>query len=208
MIAMLWCLKLKLIYDRQSASQPVLVPGSHLGPMTRFLLSLWRLRVSWYGAPSLTRGWVCNLLLASGPCLATLYLYGFSCHGNVSRHTCDVYLQNVLTVNGSDGSRHVGGAANVTRHKGNNSITRRDRLQRGERVWTDPSAIILGSELIICNTYRRHQKSLRKARKLGSKFSHLHGPSLKLKSVAWVRERTIPTERQPLAGEISGKFCG
>jgi hypothetical protein len=33
-------LKLKLIYDRQSVDQYVLVPGSHLGPMTRFLLSL------------------------------------------------------------------------------------------------------------------------------------------------------------------------
>jgi hypothetical protein len=56
-------LKLKLIYDRHSVGQSVLVPRFHLGPMTRFLLSLWRLRVSWYRAPSLTRGWVCNLLV-------------------------------------------------------------------------------------------------------------------------------------------------
>jgi hypothetical protein len=41
----------------------VLVPGSHLCPMTRLLLSLWRLQVSWYVAPSLTRGWFCNLLV-------------------------------------------------------------------------------------------------------------------------------------------------
>jgi hypothetical protein len=27
-------------------------------------------------------------------------------------------------------------------------------------------------------------------------------------SVAWVRERTIPTERPPLAGEVSVNFCG
>jgi hypothetical protein len=27
-------------------------------------------------------------------------------------------------------------------------------------------------------------------------------------SVAWVRERTIPTERQPLVGEVSANFCG
>jgi hypothetical protein len=26
--------------------------------------------------------------------------------------------------------------------------------------------------------------------------------------VAWVRERTIPTERPPLVGEISVMFCG
>jgi hypothetical protein len=34
-----------------------------LKPMTRFLFSVWRLRVSWCRAPSLTRGWVCNLLV-------------------------------------------------------------------------------------------------------------------------------------------------
>jgi hypothetical protein len=26
--------------------------------------------------------------------------------------------------------------------------------------------------------------------------------------VAWVRERTIPTERPPLVGEASANFCG
>jgi hypothetical protein len=31
--------------------------------MTRFFFSVWQLRVSWCGAPSLMRGWVCNLLL-------------------------------------------------------------------------------------------------------------------------------------------------
>jgi hypothetical protein len=29
-----------------------------------------------------------------------------------------------------------------------------------------------------------------------------------LNSVAWVRERNIPTERPPLAGEVSANFCG
>jgi hypothetical protein len=29
----------------------------------------------------------------------------------------------------------------------------------------------------------------------------------KLNSVAWVRERTIPTERPPLVGEVSANFC-
>jgi hypothetical protein len=43
--------------------QPVLVSGSHLDPMTRFLFSVWRLRVSWCGASSPTRGWVRNLLV-------------------------------------------------------------------------------------------------------------------------------------------------
>jgi hypothetical protein len=27
-------------------------------------------------------------------------------------------------------------------------------------------------------------------------------------SVAWVRERTIPTERPPLVGEVNANFCG
>jgi hypothetical protein len=56
-------LKLKLIYARRSVGQSVLVSGSHLEPMTRFLFSVWRLRVSWCVAPSLTRGWVYNLLV-------------------------------------------------------------------------------------------------------------------------------------------------
>jgi hypothetical protein len=55
--------KLKLIYDRRSVGQSLLVSGSHLEPITRFLFSVWRLRVSWSGAPSLTRGWVCNLVV-------------------------------------------------------------------------------------------------------------------------------------------------
>jgi hypothetical protein len=36
-------------------------------PMTRFVFSLCQLQDSCCGAPSLTRGWVCNFL-ASGPC--------------------------------------------------------------------------------------------------------------------------------------------
>jgi hypothetical protein len=56
-------LKLKLIYDRRSVGQYVLVSGSHLEPMTRFLFYVWQLRNSLCGAPSLTRGWVRNLLV-------------------------------------------------------------------------------------------------------------------------------------------------
>jgi hypothetical protein len=37
--------------------------GQSVEPMTRFLFSVWWLRVSWCGAPSLMRGWVCNLLV-------------------------------------------------------------------------------------------------------------------------------------------------
>jgi hypothetical protein len=31
---------------------------------------------------------------------------------------------------------------------------------------------------------------------------------MKKNSVTWVRERTIPTERPPLVGEVSANFCG
>jgi hypothetical protein len=32
--------------------------------------------------------------------------------------------------------------------------------------------------------------------------------NLKLNSVAWVRERIVPTERPPLVGKVSAYFCG
>jgi hypothetical protein len=53
--------ELKLIYDRQSVGQSVLVSGSHLQTTTRFSFPVLQLRVSWCGALSLTRGWVCNI---------------------------------------------------------------------------------------------------------------------------------------------------
>jgi hypothetical protein len=49
-------LKPKLCYDRQSVYQSVLVSGTHLGPITRFVLTVRQLLVCGYGAPSLTRG--------------------------------------------------------------------------------------------------------------------------------------------------------
>jgi hypothetical protein len=41
-------LKLKLSYNRWSVGQSVLLSGSPLEPMTRFLFSVWHLWVSWY----------------------------------------------------------------------------------------------------------------------------------------------------------------
>jgi hypothetical protein len=46
-------MKFMLNYDRQSVGQSVLVLGSHPKPMTRFLFSVWQLRVSCCGAPSM-----------------------------------------------------------------------------------------------------------------------------------------------------------
>jgi hypothetical protein len=44
--------------------------------MTRFLFSVWKLRVSLCGAPSVTRGWVCNLLVQLLPGLARAVILG------------------------------------------------------------------------------------------------------------------------------------
>jgi hypothetical protein len=48
--------------DRRSVGQSLLVSGSHLGPITRFMFSARQLRF-FMCAPSLTRGWICNLLV-------------------------------------------------------------------------------------------------------------------------------------------------
>jgi hypothetical protein len=60
-------LKLKLIYDRQSVGQSILVSGANLGPVTNFSFAMKffcrQLRLCYYVASSLTRGRVCNLLL-------------------------------------------------------------------------------------------------------------------------------------------------
>jgi hypothetical protein len=59
-------MKLKLIYDRQSVGQSVLVSGTHLGPRDQFFflseISFRQLRVCYVVAPSLTIGRLCNLL--------------------------------------------------------------------------------------------------------------------------------------------------
>jgi hypothetical protein len=55
-------LKLKLSCDRRSVGQSVLVPGSQLEILTRLFFCLTIAGFS-IGAPSLTRGWVCNLLV-------------------------------------------------------------------------------------------------------------------------------------------------
>jgi hypothetical protein len=57
-------LKLKLIYDRQSAGQSVLVSGAHLEPMTSFSFSLkFPLDSCYFVAPFLMGGWICKLLV-------------------------------------------------------------------------------------------------------------------------------------------------
>jgi hypothetical protein len=48
---------------RLTVSRPIyLGVGAPSGAQDQFFFSAWQLRVSWYGAPSLTRGWDCKLL--------------------------------------------------------------------------------------------------------------------------------------------------
>jgi hypothetical protein len=82
--------KLKQIswsYNRRSVGQSLLPSGSPLEPLTIFVFSVWQLWVSWYRAASLTRGWVCNLLVH--------LLLGFARAANLgskSRRTNDYIL--------------------------------------------------------------------------------------------------------------------
>jgi hypothetical protein len=81
-------LKLKLICDRRSVGQCVLVSGSCLEPMTRSLCFVWQLWVSSCSAPSLTRGgsviysyncfWALPEQLLSGPSPAELVTIFYS----------------------------------------------------------------------------------------------------------------------------------
>jgi hypothetical protein len=92
--------KLKLIYDWRSVGQSVMVSGSHLEPMARFLFSVWQLWVTWCGAPSLTRGWVCNLLVQLLLCLAravTLGSKSLAYHKTFSMHLCLVWKFSCCT---------------------------------------------------------------------------------------------------------------
>jgi hypothetical protein len=70
----------------------VLVSGYHLEPMTRFLFSVWQLRISCCGAPSLTRGWHCNILVQLLLGLARVVTLGFK-----SRKTYDHMLLSFET---------------------------------------------------------------------------------------------------------------
>jgi hypothetical protein len=69
-------LQLKLIYDRQSVGQSVMVSGAHLGPVTNFSFSL-KFLLDSYGFLSLKRplwredGSVIYCTVVSGPCLSS-----------------------------------------------------------------------------------------------------------------------------------------
>jgi hypothetical protein len=61
---------------------------------------------------------------------------------------------------------------------------------------------IIGSQCLALVTVRTAQARVTSQRIKKDLYS-----LWKLQSVAWVRERTIPTERPPLVGEVSANFC-
>jgi hypothetical protein len=58
-----------------------------------------------------------------------------------------------------------------------------------------------------CDVLRRLRENVRTFRPEGTKERAVSSRQRKHKSVALVRKRTILTERPPLVGEISAKFC-
>lgn len=88
--------------------------------------------------------------------LTTLYLYGLRCHGNVFRQTCDVYLWNALTL--MIKSPHAIRTVHQIKpdSKAITQLHAGDSFKWGRNL-NDLTAIILGSELVICNTFLRHQ---------------------------------------------------
>jgi hypothetical protein len=81
-------LKLKLSCDWRLVGQSALVSGSHLELMTICFFSVWQLWVSWFAAPSLTRGWVLQQFLLGLARAVTL--------GSKSRRTHDHILLSNL----------------------------------------------------------------------------------------------------------------
>jgi hypothetical protein len=71
----IWCYAVTI-----SKLYPILVSGSYLEPMTRFLFSVWLLRVSWCGEPSVARGWDYNLPVQFLLGLATAITPGSKSH--------------------------------------------------------------------------------------------------------------------------------
>jgi hypothetical protein len=72
--------------DRRSVGQSVLMSSFHLELMTKFFFSAWQFRVSWCWTSSLTRGWICNLLvqlLLGLARAATLGSKSRRTHGNI-----------------------------------------------------------------------------------------------------------------------------
>jgi hypothetical protein len=60
-------------------SQPVCLAIKHpSGSYDHIFTIVWQLRVCWFGAPSVTRGWVCRLELL--PALASAVIFGSESH--------------------------------------------------------------------------------------------------------------------------------
>ena len=75
-------------------------------------------------------------------------------------------------------------------------------------IWTDH---VKNEEVLLRVNEQRnilHEIRKQKANWIGHILRRNCLLKLKLNSVALVRERTIPTERQPPVGEVNANFCG
>jgi hypothetical protein len=58
-----------------------------------------------------------------------------------------------------------------------------------------------------CHTGQKFKGNMVTACLVTQQMWYRRAKKLKLNSVSWVRERTIPTERPPFVGEVSANFC-
>jgi hypothetical protein len=83
--------KTELYYNRRSVGQSVLVPGSYPDLVTRFNFLYWQLRVWLCVLPSLTRGWICNLLVQLVKGLARAVTGGSESHRTQTIFYCLIW---------------------------------------------------------------------------------------------------------------------
>jgi hypothetical protein len=62
-----------LCYDRRSVTQSVFGIKHPSGAYDQIFITVWQLLVCWFGAPFLTRGWVCRLQLLLGLASAVIF---------------------------------------------------------------------------------------------------------------------------------------
>jgi hypothetical protein len=60
----------------------------------------------------------------------------------------------------------------------------------------------------LLRSFSLQQNYLSSTQEYGSFYNSEKVPKIKKKSMVWVSEGTIPTERPPLVGEVIANFCG
>jgi hypothetical protein len=69
-----------------------------------------------------------------------------------------------------------------------------NQLQKNEVCLCECSSEVLGASVLVKSGLENREYGRRKHKQTNS--------------MVWVRERTIPTERPPLVGEVIANFCG